>query len=313
MDEQLPARALITGAAGVIGRQLTRQLAERGVELLTIDREPMPEGFTELSRHVQDDLSTMDVGCVTSFDPEHLFHLAASFERTTESPEYWDVGWRDDVTASHRVISAAVDCPSLSVFVFASSYLIYDERGYLGDQSPSEPVPLVETSTIDPRNLCGAGKYYTERELRYTATARRPDLRVCNARIYRVYGQGSRDVVSRWVRALLAGVPIEVYNAGNIFDYVYAGDVADALARLAVTPSAIGVFNVGTGRGTRISDVVAALGAAGLRTDDRVTEQTDQAPYEASVADVTRLRDALDWVPPTDIETGIGHLIAYEE
>lgn len=313
MDEQLPARALITGAAGVIGRQLTRRLAERGVELLTIDREPMPPGFADLSRHVQDDLSTMDLGCVSDVDPEHIFHLAASFERTSESPEYWDVGWRDDVTASHRVISAAVDCPSLAVFVFASSYLIYDERGYLYQEPPAEAVPIVEATTVDPRNLCGAGKYYTERELRYTVTVRRPDLRVCNARIYRVYGQGSRDVVSRWVRALLAGDPIEVFNAANIFDYVYAGDVAEALARLAGTHTASGVFNVATGQGTRIRDVVAALSAAGLETEDLVTEQPDEAPYEASVADVTRLRDVLGWVPPTDIRTGIAHLIEYEE
>lgn len=305
-------RAVVTGAAGVIGRQLTRMLADRGVELLTIDRDPMPTGFEGLSRHVRDDLSTMDMDPVTAFDPHQLFHLAASFERTTESPEYWDIGWRDDVIASHRVVSAATACPSLVVFMFASSYLAYDENQYLHDDPTGTVVPIPETAAIDPRNLCGAGKYYTERELRYTVTVRRPDLRVCSARIYRVYGQGSRDVVSRWVRALLAGEPIQVFNTANVFDYIYASDVSEALARLAASPAASGIVNVGTGRGTCISDVVAALKSAGLDTAGRVNTAADQPPYEASVADVSRLREMLGWSPTTDIETGIRQLVNHE-
>lgn len=312
MVEDPPGRALVTGAAGVIGRQLTQQLAHRDVELLTIDREAMPSGFGSLSRHVEGDLSTMDLDCVVDFDPQQVFHLAASFERTTESPEYWDIGWRDDVVASHRVISTAVECPSLAVFVFASSYLVYDERVYLVNEPPAAAVPLHETAAVGPRNLCGAGKYYTEGELRYTAAVRRPDLRVCNARIYRVYGQGSRDVVSRWVRALIAGEQIDVFNAASIFDYVYAGDVAEGLARLASAADASGEFNVASGRGTRISHIVAALEAAGLKTNGQIVEAADQAPYEASLADVSRLHSALGWVPPTDIETGVRRLADHE-
>lgn len=312
MIEDLCSRALITGAAGVIGRQLTRRLAEQGVEILTIDREPMPSGFDTLSQHIQDDLSTMDLDSIATFDPQQTFHLAASFERTTESSAYWDIGWRDDVTASHRIISAAAECPSATVFVFASSYLVYDENLYLFDAPPADAVALREDTRVDPRNLCGAGKYYTERELRYTMAVRRSELRVCNARIYRVYGEGSRDVISRWVRALLAGEKIEVFNAANIFDYVYASDVAEALARLGRTHMASGVFNVATGQGTRITDVVAALSAAGLETSGMMLESGEQAPYEASVADVSRLKDVLGWVPSTDIAAGVRHLVDYE-
>lgn len=273
----------------------------------------MPQGYTGLAQHVEEDLSTMSLRCVSAFDPEHIFHLAASFERTIESPDYWDVGWRDDVTASHRIISAAVECPSLAVFVFASSYLTYDRRLYLCQSPPATPIRIAETASVDPRNLCGAGKYYTERELQYTVSVRRPDLRVCNARIYRVYGQGSRDVISRWVRALMAGDSIAVYNAESIFDYVYAGDVAEVLARLAVAPQASGVCNVATGRGTSIRDVIAALGALGLDTERLVTRTPDAPPYEASVADISRLRDVLGWAPTTDIRAGVAKLIAHEE
>lgn len=307
-----PQRALITGAAGVIGRQLTHHLAEAGVQLLTIDREPMPDGFDALSRHVRDDLAFMDLDEITEFDPQHVYHLAASFERTTESPEYWDIGWRDDVTASHRTISAATDCPSLSTFVFASSYLVYDESLYLTDAPPEGVHAIPEPARVDPRNLCGAGKFYTEHELRYTVEVKRPDLRVCNARIYRVYGQGSRDVISRWARALLGGAPIEVFNASNIFDYVYAGDVAVALSRLGTTPDVSGTFNVGTGSGTRIAEVVQAFAHAGLSLDGLVRETADQAPYEASVADVSRLSAAIGWVPDTTINEGVQRVVDHE-
>jgi len=44
------------------------------------------------------------------------------------------------------------------------------------------------------------------------------------------YGCNSRDVISRWVRALLAGEPISVFRPEGIFDYIYAADSAKALS-----------------------------------------------------------------------------------
>ena len=58
-----------------------------------------------------------------------------------------------------------------------------------------------------------------------------------SARIFRVYGRGSRDVVSRWIRSLTQApdLPLTVFRKEGRFDYVYAGDVAEGLLRLGAS------------------------------------------------------------------------------
>src|SRR5437762_5971493 len=95
--------------------------------------------------------------------------------------------------------------------------------------------------------------------MRFLTEVDRLPVRTISARIYRVYGCGSRDVVSRWVRALIAGRPIEVFNPENRFDYIFAGDVAEGLRRLADSPTASGIVNLATGRSPSIAEVTAAV------------------------------------------------------
>ena len=305
-------KALVTGSAGVIGRQLTTMLMSQGVSVLGIDREVMPDGDWDGLEFVQGDLSEMDLSAIGTFAPDAVFHLAASFERSEESNEYWDIGWRDDVVASHRVIDAAAACDAVKTFIFASSYLVYDPELYLIASSDSDPVSLQEDTPVAPRNLCGAGKYYTERELAYMQATRRPDLRVASARIFRVFGRGSRDVISRWIAAGLDGEGISVYNRTNRFDYILADDVAEALLRLGMDDGAEGAYNVGTGTCSPITDVLAILGDLGLLDPANETDTGEGAPFEASLANVGRLGDQLGWTPPTSLRDGIELVANYQ-
>jgi carbamoyl-phosphate synthase large subunit len=119
--------------------------------------------------------------------------------------------------------------------VFASSYLIYDPGLYLFDQPREHAVRLKETDAIRPRNLTGVAKLAHETELRFLADHCNDRFTSVSARIFRGYGRGSRDIVSRWVRSALAGERLAVYQPEGMFDYVYAGDTAEGLIRLAAS------------------------------------------------------------------------------
>ena len=136
-------------------------------------------------------------------------------------------------------------------------------------------------------------------------------FRASFARIFRVYGRGSRDVVSRWVRAALDGEPIDVYHPENRFDYIFSGDVADGLMRMAVSPGATGIINLGSGNARPVAAVIDAIErATGNRLD--ATYGAVDEPFEASCADVGRLRATLDWSPPTTLEAGVEWLVEFE-
>jgi carbamoyl-phosphate synthase large subunit len=129
------------------------------------------------------------------------------------------------------------------------------------------------------------------------------------ARIYRVYGRGSRDVISRWIRTALAGGTIRVYGPESRFDYVLADDVAEGLVRLGGTQE-VGIVNLASGRARTIGEVLACIETqiAGVTIDGPYP-----APeYESSEASLDRLTDILGWRPPTSLEHGIGELVAYE-
>jgi nucleoside-diphosphate-sugar epimerase len=196
-------------------------------------------------------------------------------------------------------------------FVFASSYLVYDADAYLSSMPPREAVALSEEAKLRPRNLCGAAKLYGESEIRFIRDVHGAGYRAIFARIFRVYGRGSRDVVSRWVRAALAGEPIDVYHEENRFDYVFSGDVAEGLLRMATTPAATGVINLASGASRPVQAVIDAIEKA-TATRLGVRHRAIDEPYEASAADVGRLKAVLDWVPRTTLETGVERLVEFE-
>lgn len=304
---------VITGSAGVIGRELLARLTSVAATILSIDREPLTQMNCRKTRHLRLNLDRDDLDRIRTFGPEVAIHLAASFERSTETPRFWDVSWRDDVLASHRFIEAIKDLQSLETFVFASSYLVYSPALYMFSAPRDRAIPLKEDDAIAPRNLCGAAKYYTERELDFVKTVVNPTLRVVNARIYRVYGPSSRDIISRWVRAGLKGERIDVYNSQNRFDFIYAGDVAEALLRLATSPVAEGSVNVGTGEAQAVADVLETMKSLGLFKQSEIVDLCVQGLFEASCADTRRLEQLTGWKPPARITEGIQAILDYEQ
>lgn len=305
-------RILVTGGAGVIGRELLRMLIMRGATILSVDRRALPDGDWQRVSHIEKDLADGSLDEVREFQPQIVFHLAAAFERSSESPEFWSVNWRDNVLLSHRVVQLAAELSSTETFVFASSYLAYWPTPYLSETLRPDAVCLKEEDPIGPRNLCGAAKYYTERELSFVKAVLDRSFRTIHARIFRVFGCGSQDVISRWTRAALRGKGIEVYNKDNRFDFIFARDVAEGLARLSETPNAEGPVNLGSGVARSIRELIAAL-TSSCPLPLKISDAGVREPFEASCADMVRFKQLTGWAPAIDLRNGIRMVAEFEE
>ncbi|MCI4626898.1 MAG: NAD(P)-dependent oxidoreductase [Candidatus Magnetoovum sp. WYHC-5] len=300
-------KILVTGGSGVIGRELLFRLNDLHNDVLSVDKIPptvdfLPDNTTFIKLNIALD----DLKDIVAFNPEVIFHLAASFERSAESAEFWDTNWLDNTLLSHRIVEILRKCSSIQKFIFASSYLIYDPALYLKGESIGF---LKEKDYVSPRNLTGAAKYYTEKELAFMKEYVRPDVDIVNARIFRVYGCGSKDVVSRWVRDCLTNKEIELFNKENIFDFIYAGDVAEGLVRLSEVSNFTGCVNLGFGRGNSIADVIDVINN---NLPCKVNDSGTIINVEKSVADLTLLKRLTDWNPSTTLQEGIGKVIVYE-
>jgi carbamoyl-phosphate synthase large subunit len=300
-------RIAVTGGAGVIGTRLVERLRKAGAAVWVGDLKPRPPSFDSGVTYRQGDLNDLAPGELAKFSPDVVIHLAATFERSFETPEFWAENYRHNVQLSHHVCDAFAATRARTL-IFASSYLVYDPRLYLYDTAQTGARPLVETDVVDPRNLCGAAKYFHEHELHFLSRAH-PDRHFINARIFRGYGRGSRDVISRWVRDLLLDRPIDVYRSEGMFDFIYADDSAEGLLRL-VGVHGNHTVNVATGRARRVSEVIDVLRQHFPRM--RTQEKPSDIGYEASQADISRLEALTSWRPAFALETAIPQIIDYE-
>ena len=302
-------RVLVTGGAGVIGQELVQKLVSAGAYVTCMDIKPSPPSFPESVEYIQGDLSTTSPEKIASHDPEYLFHLAATFERTTETPEFADDNFKNNIQLSHVILKAAGLSKNLKKIIFTSSYLVYDPDQYLSAEPIAEPKTLSETSLIHPRNLIGAAKYYTENELEYQNRITN-HFTILSARIFRVYGKGSKDIVSRWIRAALNSEELYVYNKNNQFDYIYAGDVAEGLLRMAASVQENTVLNLGYGATHKVEEIAAIL--KNQFSDVMIRDGGTKDLYEASCAGIDRLKALTGWQPEISLEQGIQRIIDYE-
>lgn len=303
-------RVFISGGSGVIGTALVNNLIEQGASLYIGDLKPKPKGWIDLKHYREGDLITLSKNEIHDFAPEIYFHLAATFERSIETSDFWQENFHHNILLSHHLLSMQKDLPSLKKIIFASSYLIYNPENYLFSKPQNYPIPLTENGNVAPRNLCGMAKMLHEQELLFIKKFRQ-DLQVINARIFRSYGKNSRDIISRWIRALLKGEQINVYCPEGRFDFVYAEDVAKGLQALAET-NFNGIANIGSGRSRSINEVLEIL----KQHFGPFTYQIEKTeiPYEASQADITLFKQL---TPRTfsfrSLEEVIPDLIAFQK
>jgi nucleoside-diphosphate-sugar epimerase len=299
-------RVLVTGGAGVIGQELVTLLQSQGATVRVVDFAEKPHSFQSVE-YLRLDLAQKDSQFLFRFEPQVVFHLAADFERSTENLIFWETNFKNNILASHNLLEQIRHQPSLERLVFASSYLIYDKDQY--NRVDRDGV-LSESSKVDPRNLCGVAKLQTERDIEFLQHQPGIQFTSVSARIFRVYGKGSRDIVSRWVRSAIARQTLTVFGKQNKFDYIFAGDVAKGLLELASAPAAQGVVNLGTGI-SRSVDELSRLVCERV-SPVPITETDDEIYPESSRADIAKLREWTGWSPTTTLEQGIEILKAYE-
>lgn len=276
-------RVFVSGGAGVIGTALVNHLLRLGASVYVGDLKPKPTSWHALKQYREGDLITLHHKEIDAFKPQIYFHLAATFERSTETYDFWEENYHHNIALSHHLMTLLKDAPSLEKIIFASSYLIYNPSLYLFPNPQPKAASLKENSPIAPRNLCGMAKLLHEEELLFIKKFR-PDIQVVNARIFRSFGKNSRDIISRWVRALLAKEKITVYRPEGLFDYIYADDVAEGLMQLAAT-SHSGIVNLGSGKARSVNEVLSIL-KDNLGEFPFTIEPSDIA-FEASQADMS--------------------------
>jgi UDP-glucose 4-epimerase len=303
-------RVLVTGGAGFIGSHLVESLLEAGAEVLVVDdfrlgrRErlagsPGVGGLTVLEGDIR---SAETLRPVTDFAPDAVFHMAALHfipYCNAHPQEALDV----NVLGLDTVLRAVRSAP-LKTLVFPSSGAVY---GFADD-------PWPETAPARPGEIYGISKWMGEQIVaRFHADI--PRLRTVVARLFNTYGprETNSHVLCDVMTALSAEKPIELGNLWPKRDLIFVTDTADALLAVAAGPPGYEVFNVGTGVGTAIEEVVAAIeGLVGSRLEVRQVPERMRDGDGHLISDPRKLMKTTGWSPKYDLRAGLGRLLESE-
>lgn len=254
------SRVLVTGGAGFIGSHVAEALLRCGSDVLILDnlatgsRQKVPEGCDLVVADITDADGTAEA--VMRFLPEVIVHLAAQ-----TNVEYSVAHPGQDASVNIMGTLAVLDAMARSrcrKVIFASSSTVY------GDP---ERQPVVESDAIRPISPYGVSKATGEHYLRIIARERR--LQYTILRLGNVFGPrdslGSRHAVTAFVDALLSQrTPAIEWDGEQTKDYVYVGDVADAVVA-ALDRGDNETFNIASEVGISVNDlydqICAVMGA----------------------------------------------------
>ena len=294
-------RVVVTGGAGFVGSHVSSAFRERGDDVLVVDdlsvgnRENVPPGAELAELDVAEGAQLLER--LEAFRPDLICHLAAQAS-VTVSVTNPDLDFASNVRGTFNACQAAGKLGARVLFASTGGALYGNEA----------PIPTPETYVAQPLAPYGASKLAGEA---FVATqARSQGLANVVLRLGNVYGprqnaHGEAGVVAIFSDRLLNGEVPVVYGHGKpTRDYVHVADVTRAFL-LAAAGEVSGTFNIGWGKETSVSELLAALQrVAGTNIEPKL-EPLRPGELDRSAIDSRAAADAFGWRPERSLEEGI--------
>jgi UDP-glucose 4-epimerase len=296
---------IVLGAGGFLGTNLCRWLVASGARVRAFGRHFQFPGELEGADVFQGDFSDPLTLAAAIEGHEIVFHLIHA-----ATPQSANRDMAGDV--QHSVVStlALLDVSrqlGVKRIVFVSSGgVIY---------GPAERIPTPETAPTDPITAYGVSKLAIEKYLGVYEHLYGLDYRIL--RVTNPFGpfQASRKnqgIIAALISRALRDESIEIWGDGSVVrDYIFVADVINALEAATVDQSGSRIFNIGTGQGRSLREVIAAIErqlGQKLRVEWKPARPVD---VSTSVVAIERAREVLGWAPKTPFDEGLKETIAW--
>jgi UDP-glucose 4-epimerase len=295
------SKVLVTGGAGFIGSHLVDRLVQEGFQVAVVDN--LSSGRRKYlnpsaSFH---DVDLCDQALVEVFNderPEVVFHLAAqvSVIRSLEEPAE---DARNNVLGSLNLL---YQCQRFGV-----SRFIYSSTGGAIYGEPQN-LPCTEADPVRPKSPYGASKASVESYVHcygFLTGFRYTILRYGNVYGPRQDPEGEAGVIAIFPKRMLDGKSVVIYGDGDQErDFVYVSDVAEANVT-ALRQEENEVYNIGSGKGTRVNEVFERLAELTNYRSNPTYEPARKGEVYKIYLEVRKAQERLGWVPTVNLEKGL--------
>ncbi len=320
-------RVLVTGVAGFIGYHLAQRLLADGMQVYGIDNlneyydvslkkarlaqlQPQP-GFAFQYLDLSDRVGMADLFEANHFDCVVNLAAQAGVRYSLINPHaYVD----SNLTG---VVNLLEGCRHHQVqhLVYASSSSVY---------GINPKIPFATSDNVDhPISLYAATK--KANELMAYTYSHLYQIPTTGLRFFTVYGPWGRPDMAyfKFVKAIEAGQPIEVYNHGDMQrDFTYVDDVIEGLVRVMQKPPAANtmavhpgeaapykLYNIGNNQPVALGRFIEVIETTLGKSAQKQFLPMQPGDVPITYADVDDLIRDVGFRPATSIETGIARFV----
>jgi UDP-glucose 4-epimerase len=294
-------RILVLGGSGFLGSHIVDKFLAEGHDVVVYDL--YPERFRRSPTGIK--FFTGDFGNVgalseliaTGFDA--VIHCVSTTtpKSSNESPEF-DI--QSNVIGTLNLLDICVRHGIGKLVFLSSGGTIYGDIGdaALVDEShPVRPMCSYGVSKLTIEHYLDVYKHL--RGLDYVA------LRLSNPYGERQSPLRALGALTVFLHRTLKKQSVEVWGDGSVTrDFIYVGDVATAVYLATVNPIS-GIYNVGTGTGLSLRDILAHIAHVVDREPCVAWLPSRSFDVPRIVLDATKLRSATNWNCLTSLQDGI--------
>lgn len=326
-------QVLITGVAGFIGYHLAQRLLNEGVQVYGIDN---LNDYYDVSLK-QDRLAQLKAKPGFTFqlldltDTSGIAHLFQTqpFEYVVNLAAQAGVRYsltnplayvNSNIVGFVNLLEGCRHSEILKHFVFASSSSVY---------GANRKVPFSTSDSVDhPVSLYAATKKADE--LIAHTYSHLYQLPLTGLRFFTVYGSWGRPDMAyfKFVKAIEAGEPIDVYNYGNLQrDFTYIDDVVEGIVRVMYHPPQAAalkegdseqrqappykIYNLGNNKPVALGRFIEVIEQALGKEAKKNYLPMQPGDVQTTYADVDELMHDVGFKPDTPIEQGIAQFVQW--
>lgn len=292
---------LVTGGAGFIGSHLSEALLAKGYGVRVLDslvygqREWVPAA----AEFIEGDLCDKAICDRAAEGVDGIFH-AAAMSRPGPSSDSVEVCTASNIVGTQNILLAA-RTHKVRKLVYSASCCYYG----------SQPIPHREYETPNETlNFYGLTKQVGEQYCLLFDTLF--DVPTVVLRYFNVYGPRQPEtgayalVLGIFLRARAKGEPLNIHGTGaQRRDFVHVSDVVRANIAAYESDARRAVFNVGSGQNISVKEL------ADLISPHQVFSPPRQGDAKATLADITRIREALGWEPQVNFADGLRDIMRH--
>jgi len=343
---------LVTGGAGFIGAHTTNMLIDSGFRVRVVDNldpqihKHLPAHLNQKAEFIRGDITHPDTWEKALKGTDAVLHLAAMTgigQSMYEPSSYFRTNTLGTALLYETLLKRRGLRRQIKKIIVASSKTIYGEGTYLCRRDglvypplrtleqlkrmewdvrcPLCQEPAVPTGTKEekpPQNLSiyALTKYSTEvMSLLYGNALEIPTIAMRYFSAYGPYQSLSNPytgVCSIFLSLLKNRKPPVIYEDGNqLRDFVYVEDIARANL-LALERDATGVYNIGSGVGTRIRDIADALiNVLGINIQPTITQEFRVGDTRCDFADISKAKREFGFSPQWTLRRGLEKLVEW--